>query len=252
MSSGELSHEGARAAIDRHFLGAGRADEESAMRAHVAGCAGCRAHYERRLALSRLDPRALPAQERLGRTLGLRPAPVRGRWLALGALAAAGAAVMLLAPRVARDPEGLAARGAGKPTELFIYSVAKDGPRLVAREISRDAELAFAYANGEGKQRLAVFAVDERRHVFWFHPRWDQPADNPSAEPIDRRPGVHELPSATRHGIGPGRLWIYGLFTDDPLTVRAIEALVAAAPAPGQALPAARVSQVVRALQVTP
>jgi hypothetical protein len=241
------------AAIDRHFRGAGRAADELAMRAHLADCAACRQHYERRLAFARLDPRALPAADRLGRALGYRVRPPRALSLGLGAALAA-AMLALMVPRLSRTPpaEFTARGGAARSTDLLIYAVEKDAPRLVGAQIPRGAELAFAYVNGTGRQRLAVFAVDERRRVFWFFPRWEQAEDNPSAGPIDAAPGVHELPLATRHAFDRGRLWIYGIFTDEALSVRALEAQVSAAPELGKRLPLAQATQVVRELEVRP
>jgi MFS transporter, DHA1 family, tetracycline resistance protein len=66
------SRDGIRALVERHFAGTISQVEERSMRPHLPACESCRTYYERHLVLSRLDPDALAAEERLGRGLGIR------------------------------------------------------------------------------------------------------------------------------------------------------------------------------------
>ena len=67
-----LPHHAARAAIGAHFAGRASPATETAMRAHMTDCSDCRGFYKRHHLLARLDPAALPAEERIGRALGFR------------------------------------------------------------------------------------------------------------------------------------------------------------------------------------
>ena len=66
----ENNHRHERNLIDRHFEGAATPTTESAMRAHLDRCAGCRDYYDRCALLGQLDPRAVSAEERLAVGLG--------------------------------------------------------------------------------------------------------------------------------------------------------------------------------------
>jgi hypothetical protein len=94
-----------RAAVDRHFAGRVRPEEEVALRAHLPGCPLCHARYERQLLMARLARDPLAGVDRLAIGLGLSIAgrPTRmtsdGRWLAGGVMAAA-----CLAWFLGRDP----------------------------------------------------------------------------------------------------------------------------------------------------
>jgi hypothetical protein len=61
-------------------------------------------------------------------------------------------------------------------------------------------------------------------------PVWQDARDNPVALPIERDAGVHEIPRAVSHDLRPGRLQIFGVFLDDAVSARQVEAAVAAAP----------------------
>jgi hypothetical protein len=221
------------AQIERHFAGTISPRAERAMREHMSACAPCLDLYRRHLLLSRLDPGAPAPEERIGRGLGLvrRGSPrVRG---ALGLTAVAAAAAMVLVLRVDDGwTDGLSARGhLGAPAErtsrVFVYEVGPDGRALPAGDsLKRGDELAFAYENGAGRRRLAIFGVDERRHVYWFFPAWTRAADDPVAIPIASDAERHELPEAIRHTFEGTQLEIHALFLDDPLSVRQIEGLL--------------------------
>ena len=209
------------------------------MREHLVTCADCRDHYERHLHLVALDPGgALPRDERLARGLGLPPADaakrVSARWLGL-AFSASVACAFALMIVAGRQHPALQARGAAAApgSQLLVYEVTGGRSAAVrpASSIHADSALAFAYANISHRRRLMVFAVDEARRVYWYHPGWEKPADNPTAVDIERDDAVHELPQAVTHRFSGRRLQLWGVFMDRPMSVREIEALVARAPA---------------------
>ena len=236
------------AAVDAHFDAGLAPDEEHALRLHLPTCARCTRRYERHLALEAITPGALGAKERLRRGLPLPPAtvqtgeavplaPRRRRWLgpAAGVLALA-AAMLLFLRRPPPGDDAFHARGGAEPSassspRLELYRL--EGPRssVVAGSIGRDDELAFAYANPAGKRRLLVFGVDEHRHVYWYHPAWTRPEDNPSAVSILARSDLVELKEGVSHAYDGRQLRVYGLFTDEALTTRDVEARIAAEPA---------------------
>ena len=223
--------------VDRHFSLRIRPREERTLRAHLTGCQTCAARYERYLALAPLDPRAASAQSRLAVGLGLqrRHAPRAVPVLTAAAVCALLAATVLLRPS-SRGGARYAPRG-GDASRLFIYRVpAGEAPTPVDHRISSHDELAFAYENGTGRRRLLVFAVDEHRHVYWYHPAWDDPAADPVAIAISTAAGVHELPEAIGHAYDGSELMLYALFTDEALSVRTVEQWIAAA-GPGEAFP---------------
>jgi hypothetical protein len=242
-----------RAAIARHFAGTLPPGEEHALREHLEGCAPCRLRYERHLLLSRVDPGALAAEERIARGLGLgvtkRPSVGRGVAAAV-AVAAAAAAALLLVVRAPHDA-GFTARGAkGRATRdaqheagprLFLYDVRGAAPRPLrpGDDFPRTGELALAYQNGIAKTRLMVYAVDEHAHVYWFYPAWTSDADDPVAVPIATDEGRHELPDAVRHPFDGAKLEVHALFLDAPVSVRQVEALVSKQPAGPLSLPGA-------------
>jgi hypothetical protein len=223
--------------IDRHFAGRLGVRAEAQMRAHLPGCASCRARYDRHLLCGRLLRDGRPAKQRLARGLGLRvePArPVRARWTAAALVAAVAAIALLVIGGRSVDPSGrdLAVRGgpgAAPPPVLLVYRmVAGAAPVLVEHRLSRGDELAFAYANPGAKKYLWIFAVDEHRHVYWYYPAW--PAGTPAPGPFPARPGPgpHELPEAVRHMFDGGRIDLHALVADEPLAVIDIEARIAA------------------------
>ncbi|HEX4628098.1 MAG TPA: hypothetical protein VH137_04840, partial [Gemmatimonadales bacterium] len=187
--------------VERHFAGTISPHAERVLRGHLPTCSECRGFYERHLQLSRLDPAALAPEERIARGLGLRPR--RRPVVALGALglaSAAAAAAMLMFLRPSPRADGFTARGnvaasAERSSRVFVYEVDRDGhPAPAADSVKSGDELAFAYENGAGKRRLAVFGVDEGGQVYWFFPAWTSEASDPVAVSIEGDARRHELP----------------------------------------------------------
>lgn len=247
MSQASCVH---RARVDRHFDGTLPPEEERAMREHLPGCAACTARYERHLVLEQIDPDALGARDRIGRGLGFAEERAAGdavglpkaapRWtrvapLAVGALAAAAAALLFVGTRGDRRPDqGFQARG-GDGTAggagLVVYRVEDGGLVAAGEEIRATSELAFAYGNPSAKKHMVIFAVDERRRVFWYHPAWTDEAQDPSAVAARAGEGPHTLGEAVRHPFDPGgRVRICSVFTDEPVTVRRVERALAELP----------------------
>ena len=238
-----MIHRRQRTLIARHFSGAGGPDGEHEMRAHLVECGDCRDRYERHLQLAAMDPQAaLPRDERLALGLGLasRPAPnAARRWFALAVSAAAASAFVLLAFGARRNPPLSQTRGASATpgSQLLVYDVGREpaaSVRQISSSVRADGALAFAYANISHRRYLMVFAVDEARRVYWYHPGWAKAADNPIAIAVEPDEAVHELPQAVTHRFSGRHLQLWGVFTDRRLSVREMEALVAAAPADEQ------------------
>src|SRR5262245_26377056 len=238
----QMTHRLQRKLIDRHFEGTGAPAGEHSMRAHLVDCSDYRAHYERHLHLVAIDPQAaLPRRERLARGLGLSSLPARTRsprwWFVLAVPAAAACAVALFAVGLLRTAPEPQPRGgpASKGSQLLVYEIPKGAAaRQAAGEVRADSALAFAYANIAHRRHLMVFAVDEARRVYWYHPAWQDPADDPVAVDVARDDAVHELPHAITHRFAGRRLRVFGVFADRALSVRQIEALVARAPVDDQ------------------
>ena len=60
----------------------------------------------------------------------------------------------------------------------------------------------------------SVFAVDERRRVYWYHPAWTTPAENPVGVAIATDDAIHEIAQVIDHRLEGGRVQLFGLFAD--------------------------------------
>lgn len=221
-----------RATVDRHFAGKLSPEQEQRMRRHLPDCETCREHYENHMLLASIDPKAKSMEERLARGLGLggggdRSASRRG-WIAAAATATVAAACLVLAVQMSGpgEEDRFQPRGEDRAkAELLAYRL-KPGqkPAPVKDAISRKDELAFAYRNSSGKKYLMVFAVDEGGAVYWFHPAWTNPKENPTALPISSDGQLHELKEAVGHEYKGNTLKLYGLFLDSSMRIRQVEA----------------------------
>jgi hypothetical protein len=227
--------------IDAHFGGRGAPAEERELRAHLPACAACRDYYDRHLRLAELDPAgALPMRARLARGLGLAATPAaapRRLMLLSGALALGIAALTVgLGSRPGLREQVQARGGAAAPgSQLLVYELANDKPpHPVTSEVRGDSALAFAYANVGRKRHLLVFAVDDDRRVYWYHPTWRTPEEDPVAIDIVQDDQVREIPAAITHHFAGPRLQLFGVFVDEALAARQLEALVARAPVDDQ------------------
>jgi hypothetical protein len=231
-----MTHAEVARSIDRHFRGRLATADQAAMRAHLPGCGVCRTRYDRHLLYGQLTRRGLSARERLARGLGLRvPSPARPAriWPAAGLAAAAVAALLIFVRVRSTDVErggDPAARGGRDPgAALWVYRLDPAGaPTLADRRVSAADELAFAYANPGGRRYLSVFAVGERGQIYWYYPAWPAGAPPPQAMRAQAGPGPYELPEAIRHRLAGHRLALYAVFSDEPVSVTAVERAVGA------------------------
>jgi hypothetical protein len=225
-----------RRLIDRHFAARITPHDESALRAHLPDCDPCRARYERHMLYAELVRGRSDMVERLAVGLGVSPIPVpraskdlrsRGRWV-LAAATAAACVALAVHGHVGRAPDSeFSARGPASNVAggaLEIYRVAEDGSTEPSGGwMSARGELAFAYRNPTGFARLLVFGVGERGDIYWFHPAWTDASQDPEAVPIHAGEGPFELPEAIHHEVRGSRLRVVALFTNEALSVRALE-----------------------------
>lgn len=230
--------------VDRHFEGGLSIAEERVMRLHLPDCAACRDRYERQLMLEKLDPRSAGAGARLARGLGISSAPpsvilsVRAWGTPIVAAAAVAAGVALFMVHSGDTSlAGFSARGGATESrsQILVYSGrAGEKPARAGEVIGAHEELAFAYENGAAKKYLMIYGVDEHHHVYWFHPAWSDATQNPVSVNVDRTAGTHVLPEAIAQDLDGDALEIHALFTDEPVSVKAVERWSEATP-PGRA-----------------
>lgn len=209
--------------VDRHFAGRLSPDDAHRLNAHVSACVECRRYFERHLLLAKLDPKALGAEERVARGLGLAAAPRRRTW-ALASAAAMAAAIALVV--FVRAPDGFVARG-GKPddrADVAIYRVSGGAPKRAEGRMHAGDALAFAYRNPERWTHLLVFGVDETGRVCWYYPKWEDAAADPRAIEIQPSVAPVELGEAVVQALSGKRLTVHALFTNDAPSVHEIEA----------------------------
>ncbi len=220
------------ALIEGHF-GSGLAPaQEARLRSHLPTCSQCRQAYETFQMAERLDPRSRGPRARLAIALGLAvsrpPLHPALRW-GLGPLLVGGVAGLVLLIARPHFSSDVASRGPGVAVnaaspDVAIYRLIAEGRSERVRDhVLPHDELAFAYRNEGGKSFLMVFAVDERRTVFWYHPAWTDPGSSPKAIPITTQLGFRELPEAIRQPLPEGRVVVHALFTERPLDVVTVE-----------------------------
>jgi hypothetical protein len=71
-----------------------------------------------------------------------------------------------------------------------------------------------------------IFAVDEHRHVYWYHPEWSNQAEDPHAIPIASGAEVREIPAAVSHAFDGSDLTLFAVFSNEDLTVRRVEQMI--------------------------
>jgi hypothetical protein len=248
-----------RNSIDAHFSGSIRPTEERRMRAHLPSCESCHRYYAQKLVVSKLDPTAIRAKERLARGLGLRLGTRRdksGKWLspllaAAGLVLTIGAVSTLLSPTQLR----FTARGSRDTlaARLLCYRIRPGAaPELVGSTIQAGDELAFAYQNYSDRDKLLVFGVDSEKRVFWFHPEWSSATERPQAIPVEQSSRPKELSEGITHAFKPGRLRIFGVFLREAMTVVEVERRIAGLSVDALELPLQDTVQTVQVVEVLP
>jgi hypothetical protein len=213
----------------KHFALSISPQAEHTLRQHLTECRDCCAWYERQLVRASLDPRAPSAERRLATGLGfeLQDRP-QGFSFRVGLAAAVVALCALLV--YTKRPAELTARGGAEASglaQVFVYRVLPGQPaRAVDGRMGKADELAFAYVNSAGFKKLMIFGVDEHRHVYWYHPGWSRPSENPRAIGILTGPELRELPEAIAHDLDGKTLTIHALFSNSDLSVQELERLL--------------------------
>ncbi|MDY7229720.1 hypothetical protein [Hyalangium rubrum] len=224
-----------RGRVDDHFARRLKLGAEHALREHLPNCVSCKTFYDRHLLLRRLDPKASgDAQARLGQALGLvrPPVPVTQGAVALAvvALLVVGVVATRTQPFGQPEPEGFTARGGPVVTSSEALRVFRVRPGVAAEpvegELRAGDELAFAYQNPKGRKWLLIYGVDEHQHVYWFHPSWSNPDEDPGAVQAFGGTALHELPEAISHTFDGERLVVHSVLADERLTVQRAEALL--------------------------
>ena len=150
------------------------------------------------------------------------------------ALAATASLVLWLAPP-AVDSGFRAKRGAGvgEVADRWVgieafRKVEGAPPERLSGRMHPDDALLFAYTNlgAEPRQHLMILAVDARGAVHWYHPAYLSEAEDPVSVAIRGAAERVELREAVRHELPTGPLAIYGLFTEAPLQVSRVEAVI--------------------------
>jgi hypothetical protein len=224
-----------RGHVDDHFARRLKPSTERSLREHLPNCVSCKSLYERHLLLRRLDPKAAgDSQKRLGQGLGLvrPPMPVAQSMAALAAVAVLTVGVLATrtAPFEPAGTEGFTARGGSEVTAPEALRVFRVRPGVAAEavegELRAGDELAFAYQNPNGRKWLLIYGVDEHQHVYWFHPSWSNPEEDPAALKAFGGVALHELPEAISHSLDGKQLVLHGVLADERLTVKQAEALL--------------------------
>lgn len=224
-----------RGRVDDHFARRLKPGTERTLREHLPSCGSCKSLYDRHLLLLRLDPKAAgDSQKRLGQGLGLvrPPMPVAQSVAGLTVVAVliAGVLATRSAPFEPAGTEGFTARGGSTVTIPEALRVFRVRPGVAAEpvegELRAGDELAFAYQNPNGRKWLLIYGVDEHQHVYWFHPSWSNPEENPAAVRAFGGVALHELPEAISHTFDGKQLVLHGVLADERLTVKQAEALL--------------------------
>jgi len=259
--------------LARYLVGEVTRSQAEEMDEHLASCAACRAELEEmREMVGRIgEPTEDVEQkdymsevrdriERGDRAFERR----RRRWpLIAGAgavvVALVIAGVFLLRPsgdgeefRVKSDDPRIPERDRWVGIRAFRLQ-APGAPVSLGDRLEKGEYLVFTYTNlGEKPyDYMMIFAVDEGGEVYWFHPAYTRAGEDPAAIEISRGVEAVELREKVRHDYPEGGLWIYGLFTNDPVRVSSIEPLVKGTPR-GQRIPLKGCAQHILVTEVKP
>ncbi|MDB4970991.1 MAG: hypothetical protein JWN44_6680 [Myxococcales bacterium] len=238
-----MSHERYIKLIDEMIVGDVAPGDWQELRAHLGGCTSCRARYDRVALAERMlhgGPAALakpsPSSfDRIGAAIldgAAAPTPAWQRalhWLApkqrwaVGVAAVAAAAVLI--PFLARSPSRpggeFQVRGAGsgeRTAGLRAFCIGDNG---VTPKCARATQLRLTLSNSGKFQRVFVVGFDDDWSPKWYAPR------PPELQSVAAPDGV-DVPvgPAVKLGVNhePGKVRIYALFSDAPVSAPEIEA----------------------------
>lgn len=228
--------------IDEIIVGDVPPAEWEELRAHLRGCSDCRARYDRVALAERMlsgGPAALyqPSQasfERIGAAVLDGAAAKESAWQRLvqwlaptqrWAVGVAAAAALVLVPVLLRTSkpaaDGFQARG-GAPHErsagLRAFCLGAEG---VTPRCTRDSQLKLTVSNAGKFGRVFLVGLDDDWAPKWYAPR------PPEIQSVTAPDGVDVPVGPTvRLGVNhdPGKVRIYAVFSDAPVTSQEIEA----------------------------
>ena len=237
-----MSHDRYIRLIDEMIVGEVPTAEWNELHRHLVGCTSCRARYDRVSLAERMlhgGPKALdtPSSSTLKRLEGAvlgasaarEPAWQRAwQWLAppqrWGAGLAVAAAMVVLIPFLARSPaphDEFQARGAQtheRTAGLRAFCIGDEG---VTARCLRTNQLRLTLSNAGKFQKVFVVGFDDDYNPKWYAPR---PPDGVSVSAPD---GVdQQIGAAVKLGVNhdPGKVRIYALFSDAPVSTQEVEA----------------------------
>jgi len=224
-------------------------NEASGLRAHIDGCAACRASWNELESMAEdfKAPVDFDADEHVAsvmRRVVAVPDGAAKRRSRLPALAVAATSALALAAALAlfvrtpsgaplgSSPSGFTARGAAaNPTlardvgvELFAGTT--DLVRLKGGEpVVPDTAFTMAYTNVHpGPAYLLLFAVDAANTVHWLYPAYTSQAEDPSSVPLAPADREHAMPtSVILDAPSQGDLRVVTIVTEGPRHVSEIE-----------------------------
>jgi hypothetical protein len=234
-----MNHERYQKLIDEMIVGDVAPAQWQELRTHLGGCTSCRARYDRVALAERMlhgGPEALARPsvasfDRIGAAVldGVAPAapawqralqwfaPTQ-RW-AVGLAAAA--AVAVLVPFWLRSPNaGFQSRGAAtheRTAGLRAFCIGDEG---VTPRCARSTQLRLTVSNGGKFQRVFLVGLDDEWATKWYAPR------PPEQQSVTAPGGVdQQVAPPVRLGVNhdPGKVRIYALFSDAPVTAQEVE-----------------------------
>lgn len=201
--------------LDRWTAGELRPAEAETVRAHVAGCARCRAASE--WLREAKETAALPPMRALLAPPTPRPPRIRGLAAATAGLALAAGLVLVLRP----DPPGERTKGAGAALGMWVRhgeSVRRAGPG----EIVAPGDAVRFSVTTPRPAWVAVLSVDPAGRASIYFP------EGARAAPVS--PGIDvPLPLATRLDETVGVEHVLGLFCDRPIELEPLRAALGSA-----------------------
>jgi hypothetical protein len=219
-------------------------NEETTWRAHLAGCARCRAEHDR---LGRLlaDVAATvdgaPVKKAIEQVMQAvargqtREEVARSRWpWVLGSTAFAAILTVLIwtyPPAGRFQPRGTAGAALSRRVDITLH-----GPPQALEPLDDGAYLTAAtplVAHWRSLERapvyLLLFAVDARSDVHWLYPAYTDRVTDPAAVPLSHTVDERVMPeSVLLEDPAQGPLRLISLVTREPLHVSAIERMAPA------------------------
>ena len=162
------------------------------------------------------------------------------RWLiaATASLAAAGllfAALPLDGDVESRVNDGFGARGsktlaADRWISFQVLRPQRDSHvyARVEQAILTESQLVFSVGNAQESpyRYLMILGLQSDGRVFWYHPAYEDPQDNPQSIAIETSDEPIHLREEIGHDLKPGFLRLFALFSKEPLNVWGIEKMI--------------------------